>query len=160
MMLDGTVGEVGNHTRLEALVYVAEVVALAVLKFKVALLAFVINGIILGVGLEVIGRHSLHDETAVITMIVRVLEQSGLNIVGGHLLALNHIEDTSIVELIGDEVLIDATCGLHLRVGIDGALEQHGGSHGHVEFIHRDVALQRGQRIVRTITAYGTLQSE
>ena len=89
-----------------------------------------------------------------------MLQQGCLNVVGRILLAPNHIEDTGLIELIGHEVLIFASCGHHIRIGIDGTLQQHGGSYGHEELIHGDIALQRGQRVVWTVTAYGTFQSE
>ena len=80
--------------------------SLAVLEFKVALLAIGINEIILSVGLETIAALCHHDEAAVITKMKRVVQQGCLNVVGGMLLIRNHIEDTCGVELIGHEVLI------------------------------------------------------
>ena len=89
-----------------------------------------------------------------------MFQQSVLNVVGRHLLVTNHLEDTSLVELVGYEVLIVASGGLHLRIGIDSTLQQQSGSYGHIEVVHVDIALQCGQRIVGTITAYGTFQTE
>ena len=89
-----------------------------------------------------------------------MVEQCCLNIVGSRLLVPDHIEDTSLEEFVGHEVLIFAAKGHHVGVGVDGTLQQQCRSHGHIELVHRDIALQCCQRIVRTVTAYGTLQAE
>ena len=154
------VAEVGYDTGLEALVDGAVVVALAVGEVVTQLSATGIYGIFRGVGLEALFGLCHHRKAAFVAVLVRILQERCLDVVGRLLLALNHIKDVGGVELLGDKVLIDTTQTFHLLVGVDHALQQQCGGYGHIELVHRDVALQRGQRVVGTVAADGTFDAQ
>ena len=85
-----------------------------------------------------------------------MVEQLGLDIVGGISLVLYPVEDTCVVELVGHKVTVGATQRLHLLVGIYHTLEQQCGGYWHVEAIVLDILFQCGQRIVWSVAADST----